>query len=312
MVDYYLGHAPAGPIQLQVFDDHGGLVRTISSTPPPPIEGQLYPRYWLATPESRALSTHAGMNRFNWDLYYDDPPALRHDLENEMNMVEGATTPGPHGPQVMPGVYTLKLTVDGQVYTHTVTVVNDPRVGQSPELMAALRSQSKLTQLSVHGMEQTFAGHDEVDAVRLQLAALLQGDLPADVATQAKALTAKLTAIGGVMPAGGGGGGGNRRGPVAPDALQSFLDLNNEYNTMVSMMQVGLDMPPTPTQITTWETDCSGYNRTLAAWKAMQPQIADFNGVLAKNHLQELSLPATKLTDSSCRFLPDVSRKAGK
>jgi hypothetical protein len=68
-------------------------VRTISSTLPPPIEGQDYPRYWLASPESRALSTHVGLNRINWDLYYDDPPALRHDLENEMNMTEDRPRP---------------------------------------------------------------------------------------------------------------------------------------------------------------------------------------------------------------------------
>jgi putative DNA primase/helicase len=34
----------------------------------------LYPRYWLASPEPQSLSTHVG-------------------LENEMNMVPGATTP---------------------------------------------------------------------------------------------------------------------------------------------------------------------------------------------------------------------------
>ena len=39
---------------------------------------------------------------------------------------------------------------------------------------------------------------------------------------------------------------------------------------MVSMMQVGLDMAPTPTQIATWESDCSNYNRTMAAWKDTQ------------------------------------------
>jgi hypothetical protein len=283
-------------------------VRTISSTPPPPIEGQLYPRYWLATPESRALSTHVGMNRINWDLYYDDPPALRHDLENEMNMVEGATTPGPHGPQVIPGVYTFKLTVDGQVYTRNVTVVNDPRVGQSPALMAALRSQNKLTLLSVQGMEESFAGHAEVDAVRGQLASLMQSGLPDDLASQAKALNASLVKIEGVMQ-GFGGGGGGRRGPAAPDALQSFLDLNNDYNTMVSMMQVGMDMAPTPTQVATWETDCSDYNRTVAAWKAMQQPIAEFNGALAKNHLQELNIPPTRLTGSACHFMPELSRK---
>jgi hypothetical protein len=86
-----------------------------------------------------------------------------------MNMVEGSTTPGPHGPQVIPGVYTLKLTVDGKVFTSDVTVVNDPRVGQSPALMADLRTQSKLTLLSVQGMEHSFEGHEEVNAVKTSL-----------------------------------------------------------------------------------------------------------------------------------------------
>ena len=145
IVDYYLSHEPSGPIQLQVFDSKGSLVRTMASTPPPPIEGAAYPHYWLAAPETRMLSTHVGLNRVNWNLLYDDPPALRHDLENQMNMVEGSTTPGPHGPQVIPGVYTLKLTVDGKVYTSEVTVMNDPRVGQSPALMARPTHPSKQT-----------------------------------------------------------------------------------------------------------------------------------------------------------------------
>ncbi len=55
IVDYYLSHPPNGPSSSQVFDSDGNLVRTMSSTLPPPIEGQAYPRYWLAAPESRPL-----------------------------------------------------------------------------------------------------------------------------------------------------------------------------------------------------------------------------------------------------------------
>ena len=58
IVDYYLSHEPSGPIQLQVFDSKGNLVRTMSSTLPPPIEDAAYPHYWLATPEI-ARSQHA-------------------------------------------------------------------------------------------------------------------------------------------------------------------------------------------------------------------------------------------------------------
>ena len=308
-LDYYLSHEPSGPIQLQVFDAEGKVVRTITSTMPPAIEGQWYPRYWLASPESRALSTHAGLNRAYWNLQYDDPPALRHDLEDEMNMVQGSTTPGPHGPQVIPGVYTLKLTVDGQVYTRKLTVVNDPRAGESPALMAGLRSQNKLTQLNIHGMEQSFEGHAEVDAVKTELATLMQGHLPADVAAQAKTLDTSLTKIGGVVPAPGMFFG--RPGPADPNALQSFLELNNSFNTMVSIMQVGMDMAPTPTQISTWESDCKKYNRTVDEWKKLQPQLTDFNTVLEKNQLHAVTLAPVKVTAASCSFGPAPGNREG-
>jgi photosystem II stability/assembly factor-like uncharacterized protein len=315
LVDYYLSHTPTGPIQLQVFDDHNNLVRTISSTPPPPITGEAYPHYWLASDESRSLSTHVGLNRINWNLYYDDPPAVRHDLENQMNMTEGSVTPGPHGPQVIPGVYKLKLTVDGQVYTKDVTIINDPRVGQSPELMAGLRSQNKLSMLSLDGMKQSYAAFESGTAIRAQLASLIQSGLPADVATQAKTLDATLVKVGGAMPAGGGfgGGGGRRGGPPDPTAIQSFFALNSDFSTIVSMVQVGLDMAPTPTQIATWVTDCKNYNRTVAAWKDLQTQITAFNALLAKNNLQQLTVPPTSVVAASCTFTaPQLSATAKK
>ena len=308
LIDYYLSSEPKGPIQLQVFDEHNNLVRTISSTLPSPIEGAEYPHYWLAAPESRALSTHVGLNRINWNLYYDDPPALRHDLENQMNMTPGSTTPGPHGPQVIPGVYTLKLTVDGQIYTSKVTVVNDPRAGQTPELMAALRTQNRLTLLSVEGMKESFAAHDEVDAVRSQLTSLLKSQPPDDVATQAKSLDASLLKIGGVVPP---PGGGNRRTPD-PNALKSFVELNDAFNTMVSMVQVGLDMAPTPTQIDTWERDCTDYGRTLDTWNAAQQQIKALNTALSKDHLQPLKLSAIAPAHTSCKFSAENEQTARK
>jgi hypothetical protein len=94
--------------------------------------------------------------------------------------------------------------------------------------------------------------------------------------------------------------------------MQSFADLNNSYNTMVSMIQVGLDMAPTPTQIATWESDCANYNGTLAAWKGMQQQIKDFNAVLTKNNLQPLEVPSTRLTNESCSLIPGQGRKVNK
>jgi hypothetical protein len=78
------------------------------------------------------------------------------------------------------------------------------------------------------------------------------------------------------------------------------------------MIQVGLDMPPTPTQIATWESDCTNYNRTLAAWNGMQQPIEDFNAVLAKNNLQQLKVRPTRLTNASCSLNPEQGRRVNK
>ena len=163
---YHLSQSPQRPITLQVLDTAGRLVRTLSSILPPPVEGAAYPDYWLATPESRALPTTVGTNRTNWDLRYDDPPAFTRDLEDQSDVVDGSVTPAPHGPLALPGTYTVKLTVDGQVYTEPLVVHNDPRVGESATTMAALRAQNNLTLLAYQGMKDTFSANDDVAAVR--------------------------------------------------------------------------------------------------------------------------------------------------
>jgi photosystem II stability/assembly factor-like uncharacterized protein len=311
-IDYYLSREPSGPIKLEVFDAKGNPVRTITSELPPKIEGALYPDYWLATPESRALSTHAGLNRVYWDLLYYDPPSFSHDLENQMNNVEGTTTPGPHGPQVIPGSYTLRLTVDGQTYTRTLTVVNDPRVGESREVHAELEAQNKLSLLSTKGMEQSYAGHVEASAVRDQIAVLLKGSVPDDVATQAKALDASLAKISGVVQTGFGGSGPRRDGAPEAGALQPFTELNNAFSVLVSMVQVGLDMTPTSAQNATWESDCSNYNKTVAAWKDAQKPIADLNAALAKNNLPAIKVDPSKVTEATCSLSAAPPKKARK
>ena len=296
LIYYHLSQPPSGEMTLQISDAAGKVVRTISSTPPSAVEGALYPEYWLATPAARALSTNTGTNRINWDLHYDDPPAFNHDLENQMNMAEGMATPGPHGPQVLPGTYTLKLTVDGKAYTQTLVVHNDPRVGESPAILAALKSQHALTSLAYQGMKDSYAGNEEVAAARAKLTSAAGGQ--GDAATKAKELETKLATFGGTTGRGGrgggfgGGGGGGGRGGAAPEgAMQSFIALNNGFSAIVSAMQVGLDMPPTPAKIATWLADCKNYNTTVTAWKkAVSEDLAPYN------------VQPSKLTTATCTF----------
>ena len=198
----------------------------------------------------------------------------------------------------------MTLSVDGKTYTQTLVLHNDPRVGESPATLAALKSQHKLTQLAYQAMKDTYAANEEVAAVRAQVTPLLQSS-NADVAAKAKELDTKLATFGGAVQGGGRGGGGfggGRGGAATPGAIQSFIQLNNSFGTMVSMMQVGLDMAPTPAQINTWESNCRNYNTTVAAWKKAQAD--DLPA------LPDLKVTPTKLTPAVCGFVASAPARA--
>jgi len=307
---YHLGQQPSGEIKLQVFDSEGKLVRTMSSIPPVLPERWPYPEYWVAKGADLALPTKVGTNRTNWDLRYDDPPAFNLDLENQMNVAPGGfVTPGPHGPQVIPGVYILKLIVDGKTYTQTVTVHNDPRVGESPKVMSDLRAKNKLILLAYQASKDSNTGNSEVLAVRQQTAALTTDQLPADLAKAKTDLDTKLATFGGIVAGrggrggGGGGGGRGRGGTPVPGAIIPFNTLNGSFDSIVSTSQVGLDEGPTQSMINTWLADCKQYNDTVAEWKKMQSQdLAAFNALLTKNNLKPLALSPSALTSPPCTF----------
>ncbi|MGH9412945.1 MAG: WD40/YVTN/BNR-like repeat-containing protein [Terriglobales bacterium] len=295
---YHLSQHPTGPVTLRIFDAAGNLLRTLSSVPPLLPKRWPFPRYWVGTPAELSLPTAVGMDRFNWNLRYDDPPAFRKDIENQMNVEPGGfITPGPHGPQVIPGVYTMKLTVDGQSYTRHVTVINDPRVGQGPAVMAALRAKIKLILQAYNAAKATYAGYREVAAVRAQMAALPKASMPAALASRAAALDARLGTIAGEVPHGFFGFG--RRS--APGPVVSFVALNGAFDNIVATQQVGIDDAPIQSMKDTWTVDCRSFNATVAAWKKAQTgALAAFNLALTQNRLQPVAVHPTALTAAVC------------
>jgi len=126
---YYLKSAATGPVVLEVFDSADKLVRRYSSDDKPdPIDPELnVPTYWIRPPQ--ILSSSAGMHRFVWDLHYPPPDALAH--EYPISAIYHDTPRYPIGPAVLPGQYSIKLTVDGRSYRQPLTVRMDPRVKTS-------------------------------------------------------------------------------------------------------------------------------------------------------------------------------------
>jgi photosystem II stability/assembly factor-like uncharacterized protein len=124
IIDYYFKAAPKGEVTLDVLDNQGKLVRHLSSKEKK--ENEQPPEWPDRVEPVKTIPAKEGLNRFAWDLRYDDPV-----------QIPGAfySGNGPRGPLALPGDYQLKLTADGKTQMATLHLAIDPRTkGQEAEL----------------------------------------------------------------------------------------------------------------------------------------------------------------------------------
>src|SRR4030095_9427699 len=115
-IDYYLRSSVGGPVVLEILDPAGDIIRRYSSEEKPtPVDLNTLniPAFWRPTPPS--LSAAAGMHRWIWDLR-PTPPATRPGGPGGGGGGGGGGFGGGR-PTVLPGKYTVRLTVAGQSYT---------------------------------------------------------------------------------------------------------------------------------------------------------------------------------------------------
>jgi hypothetical protein len=135
MIDYYLKTAPKDEVTLDILDKSGSVVRHLSNKEKK--EGEQPPEWPDRVERVKTIPAKEGMNRFAWDLRYNDPI-----------QIPGAfyTGNGPKGPLALPGDYQLKLTVAGKSQTAPLKVVIDPRnKGSEPSLQKQFDLSMKVT-----------------------------------------------------------------------------------------------------------------------------------------------------------------------
>jgi photosystem II stability/assembly factor-like uncharacterized protein len=135
IIDYYLASTVSGPVTLDITNASGHRVRHYSSTDPEkPLDPTKLdvPDWWPRPPMN--LSTGAGMHRFLWDMHYQPMPGAPRFLDGD-EAVRHETPLIPSSPWIMPGHYTVTLTVAGRSYTQPLTVKMDPRVKTSPSAL---------------------------------------------------------------------------------------------------------------------------------------------------------------------------------
>lgn len=168
IIDYYLASRAGGPVTLDIMDSSGKLVRHFSSADPQkPLDPAKLdvPDWWPRPPLN--LSTHAGMHRFLWDMHYTPMPGALQFLD-ENQAVEHDTPVVPSSPWIMPGNYTVRLTVSGKRYTQPLTVEMDPRVQTSE---AALRQQFEASMQAYQEATTASAALGQVRDLERQIAA---------------------------------------------------------------------------------------------------------------------------------------------
>jgi photosystem II stability/assembly factor-like uncharacterized protein len=132
MIDYFLP-SPAHTVLLEIFDAEQKLVRRFSSEGHS-SEEQVPTKYlplpiaerWFTKPE--ILEKTPGMHRFVWNLIWGSSGGPTPD--------EDADYHRPSGPKAVPGIYQVRLTVDGKSQSQPMTVVMDPRSPATPEILA--------------------------------------------------------------------------------------------------------------------------------------------------------------------------------
>jgi photosystem II stability/assembly factor-like uncharacterized protein len=167
IIDYYLASGSNKPVTLEILDDQQHLARRYSSADKPESMEKLaaehpIPMYWVRP--AQILPTAAGMHRFVWDLHYAPPDSLEHEFP--ISAIVHDTPKYPLGAWVLPGNYTVRLTVDGGTSSQPLTVKMDPRIKAS---LADLRKQFEMESSSVEGMNESFEALSQVRSLRAQL-----------------------------------------------------------------------------------------------------------------------------------------------
>ncbi|HEV2179464.1 MAG TPA: hypothetical protein VGR59_04060, partial [Gemmatimonadaceae bacterium] len=291
VIYYTLAAAPRGDITLDVLDASGAVVRHLSSAPVAPVREAAdppEPNFWLAKPAP--MPTAVGLNRVNWDLRYDAPPAFSHSFE--INANPGLTPASPEGPIALPGVYTIKLTVNGTTYTQTATVRNDPR---SPAGTVALRAQHDLMMRMYRGLSSTWAGYHALADLRANVEKAAGSSQASDVSAAVKTFDAKLDSVAGDST--GERGFRFGRGPAPPP---DYVRVSGAFVQLLEAQDNG-DMAPTPSSLAAVAATCKELATVAAAAQRLtKTDLPVLDAALGRHSLTDVPAPALATAGSGC------------
>jgi hypothetical protein len=200
------------------------------------------------------------MQRFVWDLSYPNPPG---DYDLPISAIYRNTPFVPLGPYVLPGRYTVRLTVDGKAYSQPLNVRMDPRV-VTPS--AALQQQYEQSMRAYRGIVESAAMMQEVRKASDELASA--HSKAGSNAALVKEIETLQDTIGNLAGTRRGRGQG---GPTAPVSISEMplSGLSGAYTSMLELLQEA-DASPTSQAVRDLSALDADLARITAAWAAVR------------------------------------------
>ena len=253
VIDYYLKDK-GKEVTMEIFDNKKKLVRKFSSLDTAyEIPAVNIPLYWIRP--QKILSAEAGGHRFVWDLHYaplNIPPSY------PIGAVYQQTAPSPTSPWVMPGTYTVKLSVDGETYVQSFKVKMDPRVKAS---IKDLQQQHDLSLVCYKSRSRILNVMNELHDLRSKIKLKLPGAAGADLAGLNDADMQALALD-------------NMQG----NQQQTLSGLNNSFAFLFNILQQ-CDMAPTTQAINAVKENSSLLIQLLSKWDKIKRKVETIEGI---------------------------------
>lgn len=277
IIDYYFKTAPKDEVTLDILDASGKLVRHLSSKEKK--EGEQPPEWPDRVERVKTIPANEGMNRFAWDLRYNDPIQIP-------GAFYGGT--GPKGPLALPGDYQVKLTAGGKSQTAPLHLAIDPRTKGSE---ASLQQQFTLSMQVNDRISQLHQAVNEIRDVKSQIKNLhtrfgddqrLKPALNAadDLDHKMSDVEQELIQV-------------NMKGSEANLAFPSML--NERWDSFSHMIDGGDTNPPTKSQMEVFQKLSQQLDEQLKRWTQIRaedlPKVADM--------IKQLNLPALSIGEKT-------------
>jgi hypothetical protein len=271
IMDYWLKEKARGPVQLEIFDADGALVRKFSSDDVlPKTDPKNVPIAMEWVHDTSPLSAEAGMHRFVWDLHYALPKSVH------------ASFYGPAGVRMLPGKYTVRLTVNGRNSSQELMVKMDPQTstaedGLRQEFVAATRIAVRLGEVA--------AAQERAAELQKQISARKpQAGANAEASAALTELARKIDEVGGASEE-------NDWGLFAlrlPDGAPVTLHRAASALTGLLMTVDGADAPPSVDARTASEKWDAAATEVLGRWKALEQDLTATNALLKNAKMEPL------------------------